>query len=84
MLLLTTAVVSVAADDAEDASEKESEAHEQSEKNLPATERVTEEGKEAETKVKEETAEKTQPGFEAIFAAAGLLAVAFITLKRRS
>ncbi len=84
MLLSVTAVVFAAENATHEVSEKESSIQEQAEKNLSATQKVSEEVKEAATKTKEETAEKTQPGFDAIFAAAGLLAVAFITLKRRS
>jgi hypothetical protein len=84
MLLSITTVVFAAENASQEVSEKESTAQEQAEKTLPATQKVTEEVKEEATKAKEEAAEKTQPGFDAIFAAAGLLAVAFIALKRRS
>jgi hypothetical protein len=85
MLLLTTAAVVIAAENAaHEAPEKENKTSEQLEKNTSVTEKVTEGAKEATAKATEETAEKKQPGFEAVFAAAGLMAVAFVALKRRS
>ncbi len=85
MLLLTTAAVVIAAENAtHEASEKENTIQEQAEKNLSATQKVTEEVRETANKTKEAVSEKRQPGFEAIFAAVGILAVAFIGSKRRS
>jgi hypothetical protein len=85
MLLLTTAAVVIASENAtHEASENENKIQEQVEKNTSVTQKVTEEAKEVATKTKEEAAEKKQPGFEATFAAVGLLAVAFIALKRRN
>jgi hypothetical protein len=95
MLLLTTAAVAIAAENAtHEASEKENKTLEQSEKNTSVTQRANEEAKETVTKAKEGTKEavtkveeaagKKQPGFESTFAAVSLLAVAFIALKRRS
>ncbi len=85
MLLLTTAAVVIAAENAtHEVPEKESQASEQLEKNTSVTQKISEEVKETANKTKEEVTEKRQPGFEATFTAIGLLAVAFIVLKRRS
>ena len=85
MLLFATAGVVIASENAaHEVSEKENETHEQVEENASVTQKVTEEAKEVTAKAKEEAAEKKQPGFEAAFAAVGLLAVAFVALKRRN
>ncbi len=84
MLLSVTAVVFAAENATHEVSEKESTIQEQAEKNLSATQKVSEEVKETASKTKEEVTEKKQPGFEVAFTALGLLAVAFITLKRRN
>ncbi len=84
MLLFATAGVVIASENAtHEVSEKENKIHEQVE-NASVTEKVTEEAKEVTAKAKEEAAAKKQPGFEAAFAAVGLLAVAFVALKRRN
>jgi hypothetical protein len=84
MLLSITAIVFAAENATHEVSEKESTVQEQGEKNLSATQKVSEEVKETTSKAKEEVTQKKQPGFEAVFTALGLLAVAFITLKRRN
>jgi PGF-CTERM protein len=85
MLLFATAGVVIASENAaHEVSEKENKTHEQVEKNASVTQKVTEEAKEVTAKAKEEAAEKKQPGFEAAFATVGLLAVAFVALKRRN
>ncbi len=84
MLLSITAVVFAAENATHEVSEKESTIQEQAEKNLSATQKVSEEVKETANKTKEGVTEKKQPGFEVAFAALGLLAVAFVALKRRS
>ncbi len=84
ILLSMTAVVFAAENATHEISEKESAIQEQSEKNLSATQKVSEEIRETANKTKEEVTEKKQPGFEAAFATLGLLAVAFVALKRRS
>ena len=107
MMLLFAAAAAIAAENAtHEVSEKENKVLEQAEKNISATQKITEEAKETVTEVKEETTEaatkakeeasavaskakeeatgKEQPGFEATFALAGLLAVALIALNRRA
>jgi predicted lipid-binding transport protein (Tim44 family) len=76
MLLFATAGVVIASEKTtHEVSETENKINEQA-KNASVTQNVTEEAKEA--------AAKKQPGFEAAFAAVGLLAVAFVALKKRN
>jgi hypothetical protein len=78
MMLVTVAMV---------VGSEDSAAKESMEKNLSATEKVTEEVKEkAPGAAENETAkteEKKQPGFEGVFAITGLLAVAYLVLGRK-
>ena len=76
MLLFATAGVVIASEKTtHEVSEKENKINEQV-KNASVTQNATGEAKEA--------AANKQPGFEAAFAAVGLLAVAFVALKRRN
>ena len=78
MMLLTAAMVFGSEDSA---------AKETMEKNLSATEKVTEEVKEkvASTEANETTkpGEKAAPGFESLFAITGLMAVAYLIVGKR-
>ncbi|MEI8004124.1 MAG: PGF-CTERM sorting domain-containing protein, partial [Methanothrix sp.] len=71
-MLLTAAMV---------VSASEKAAEETMEKNVSTTEHATEEVKETENKTAEPA--KEQPGFEGVFAIAGLLAVASLVLSKR-
>jgi hypothetical protein len=81
MMLLTAAMV---------VSASEKAAEETMEKNISTTEKVKEEVKENAPEISEnktaepaKAAEKEAPGFESIFAIAGLLAIACLVLNRR-
>jgi hypothetical protein len=79
MMLFTAAMV---------VSASEKAAEETMEKNISTTEKVKEEVKEnvpatSENKTAEKAEEKKTPGFESIFAIAGLLAVASLVLSKR-
>jgi hypothetical protein len=78
LMMLVTAAMVVGSED--------SAAKESMEKNLSATEKVTEEVKEKAPAAEKETAkteEKAAPGFESVFAITGLLAVAYLVLGRK-
>ncbi len=85
IMLLTISVVAFAAENkTHEIAEKETGVHEQIEKNVSAAQKVTEEVKETTEKVKEETKEKKQPGFEFVFAAAGLMTVFYMLSRKKS